>query len=118
MPHSHEPKPGWVIVGRAFLEAPGRHLTNIELGALPGVQAFRSRIADLRRMGWPISAGAYVKRGVYAYQLDRGWQPPYGWMLAHPPEHGDAEDAEDLAVEGALFDDASFSPPPASAIDA
>lgn len=61
--------PGWWIVLQAFLRAPGRKLTNIELGSLYGVQAFRSRIADLRRMGIDVTAGAFVRRGVYEYRL-------------------------------------------------
>lgn len=55
----------------AFLAAPSRTLTNIELGQLRGVQAFRSRISDLRRMGCAITEGAYVATGVYRYRLVR-----------------------------------------------
>lgn len=62
-------RPGWRIVLDAFLAAPGRTLTNIELGRLRGVQAFRSRISDLRRMGCDITEGTYVAAGCYRYRL-------------------------------------------------
>lgn len=62
-------RPGWRIILDAFLAAPDRTLTNIELGDVRGVQAFRSRISDLRAMGCDITEGTYVCQGVYRYRL-------------------------------------------------
>lgn len=114
-------KPGWVVVGKAFLEAPGRRLTNVELGALPGVQAFRSRISDLRRMGWPIGQASYVKRGVWSYQLERGWHPGPGWSVAHPPPACSHDASSAIAARhddggDALFNPDGFAERPASAL--
>lgn len=67
-PASPKPK-GWEIVLDAFLGAPDRTLTNHDLGALRGVQAFHQRISDLKRRGYVFTTGVRVARGRYAYQL-------------------------------------------------
>lgn len=61
--------PGWERVLSAFMAAPDRTLTNVELGQIPGVQAFHQRIQDARRYGYFITDGVLVKKGRYAYTL-------------------------------------------------
>lgn len=57
------------LILRAFLDAEGLVLTNVQLGQVRGVQAFRSRISDLRRRGFIIREGQKVGNGRYAYAL-------------------------------------------------
>lgn len=62
------------LVLAEFMGAPDRTLNNVQLGGIYGVQAFRSRIADLRRLGYVIPRGVKVAHGRYAYAL-LGTQP-------------------------------------------
>lgn len=121
-------RPGWRIVLDAFLAAPDRTLTNHELGDIRGVQAFRSRIADLRRMGCDITEGTYVARGKYRYRLV-SWPPCLvnGHDYVHPRGDGNCYDcgksplesenvaaAQDAAAEApdTLFDPEPGGPAP------
>jgi hypothetical protein len=90
-------RPGWMIVLRAFLAAPDRSLTNHELGALYGVQAFRSRISDLRAMGCDITQGTYIARGHYRYRLE-SWPP----ALLEDPGSDSASSSEAVKPEPAF----------------
>lgn len=71
MPHPTDPPrvPGWERVLNAFMAAPDRTLTNVQLGQVPGVQAFHQRIQDMRRYGYIVTDGVLVKKGRYAYTL-------------------------------------------------
>lgn len=60
---------GREIVLAAFLEAKDRTLTNHELGALRGVQAFHQRISDNKRRGYLFTQGVRVGDGHFAYRL-------------------------------------------------
>lgn len=60
---------GWELVRSAFLAAPDRTLTNVDLGAIRGVQAFHQRISDLKRRGYVFTQGVKVADGYYAYHL-------------------------------------------------
>jgi len=61
--------PGWERVLNAFMAAPDRTLTNVQLGQVPGVQAFHQRIQDMRRYGYIVTDGVLLKKGRYAYTL-------------------------------------------------
>jgi hypothetical protein len=62
-------KPGWERVLDAFMATPDRTLTNVQLGDVPGVQAFHQRITDMHRYGYVVTPGVLVKKGRYAYTL-------------------------------------------------
>jgi hypothetical protein len=74
------------IVLEAFRAAPGKRLTNIELGNLPGVQAFRSRISDLRAKGYNITEGKRLRQGVYEYRLIEGGRTALEGAAPSDPE--------------------------------
>lgn len=61
--------PGWRLVLDALIDAPNHTLTNAQLGALRGVQAFHQRLSDLKRRGWVLTPATRVGRGYYAYRL-------------------------------------------------
>lgn len=61
--------PGWRRVLDAFMFAKDKTLTNVELGRVPGVQAFHQRISDLGRKGYIITPAVKVAQGRYAYTL-------------------------------------------------
>jgi hypothetical protein len=61
--------PGWERVLDAFMAAPDRTLTNVELGQIPGVQAFHQRITDLEHLGYVLTKAVQLKPGYYAYAL-------------------------------------------------
>lgn len=61
--------PGWERVLDAFMSAPDRALTNVQLGRVPGVQAFHQRISDLERYGYVLTGAVKLKPGHYAYKL-------------------------------------------------
>lgn len=62
-------RPGWVVVLDAFMASSTRTLTNADLGALRGVQAWHQRISDLKRYGYLFTSGKKVANGYYAYRL-------------------------------------------------
>jgi len=98
--------PGWERVLNAFMAAPDRTLTNVQLGDVPGVQAFHQRIQDMRRYGYVVTEAVLVKKGRYAYTLvgvrgDEGVSD-----LRHadalPHLHDEAIDAAIRDAEGAI----------------
>ncbi len=111
---------GKEVLLRAFRETPGHELTNVELGRLymtGGPQAFRSRISDLRKMGYTITTGKYVRRGVFRYKLlnpDHEPQPRAGQSDLQRSPRAETEDEQPTdngrpeAADEKLFD---ISPP-------
>jgi hypothetical protein len=69
MTTSHPTRPAWVAVLDAFMAAPNRTLTNADLGAIHGVQAWHQRISDLKRYGYLFTGSKKVAQGYYAYRL-------------------------------------------------
>jgi hypothetical protein len=114
-----DPRPGWRIVLDAFLAARDHTLTNHELGDLRGVQAFRSRISDLRAMGCVITNGEYVAQGLYRYRLV-SWPPALGSGSPSSSEAPKSEQATIAAHQDRVAErpdppapDALFDAPPA-----
>lgn len=60
---------GWQRVLDALMAAPDRTLTNVQLGEVPGVQAFHQRLSDLGRHGYLLTPAVRVAPGRYAYTL-------------------------------------------------
>jgi hypothetical protein len=61
--------PGWRRILDAFMADPDRIVTNVELGQIPGVQAFHQRLSDLGRFGYVLTSAILLKPGRYAYAL-------------------------------------------------
>jgi hypothetical protein len=61
--------PGWHRVLDLFMADPQRTVTNVELGNLPGLQAWHQRVTDLKRRGYIITPSVLVGTGRYAYKL-------------------------------------------------
>jgi hypothetical protein len=88
--------PGWRLVLDALIGAPNHTLTNAQLGALRGVQAFHQRLSDLKRRGWVLTPATRVGRGYYAYRL-------VGFMVGSEAEADAAQyPAEATALPEAL----------------
>jgi hypothetical protein len=79
--------PGWQRVHDAFISAPDRTLTNFELGAVPGVQAFHQRLSDLTRFGYVLTPAVKLAPGYYAYTLV-GVKPDLARPDGKAPHHG------------------------------
>lgn len=82
-------KPGWQRVLDAFLEAPGRKLTNVQLGNIIGVQAWHQRITDLRKKGYQIDLHRLAQRdrtgADFVYTLVALPSSPRGPRETHQP---------------------------------
>lgn len=101
--------PGWERVLNAFMADPDRILTNVELGQVPGVQAFHQRISDMTRYGYVLTAAVKLSRGHYAYALLGVSTTGTRWSFPYPRPHADrlpivADDHETYAatVEAAV----------------
>lgn len=82
--------PGWERVLDAFMAAPDRILTNVQLAAVPGVQAFHQRLTDLGNYGYQITAAIKLAPGRYAYALLGINRGDAGWPFSYPRPHADA----------------------------
>lgn len=80
--------PGWRRVLDAFMADPDRIVTNVELGQIPGVQAFHQRISDLGRFGYVLTSAIQLKPGRYAYALV-GIAPDGAWSFSGPRPYAD-----------------------------
>lgn len=81
--------PGWERVLDAFMADPDRILTNVQLGQIPGVQAFHQRISDLTHYGYVLTSAVQLKPGYYAYAL-LGVSASATWTRRRPRPHADA----------------------------
>jgi hypothetical protein len=83
--------PGWERVLNAFMADPDRILTNVQLGQIPGVQAFHQRTTDLVNYGYVLTPAVKLPagNGHYAYALV-GVDPRAGrWPFRHARPHAD-----------------------------
>jgi hypothetical protein len=81
--------PGWERVLDAFMSDPDRIRTNVELGQVPGVQAFHQRISDLTRLGYVLTSAVKLTNGRFAYALLGIAQSPGAWPHKRPRPYGD-----------------------------
>jgi hypothetical protein len=82
--------PGWERVLNAFMADPDRIRTNVELGQVPGVQAFHQRISDLTRYGYVLTSAVKLGgNGRYAYALLGVAASPGAWPHSYPRPYAD-----------------------------
>lgn len=114
--------PGWRLVLDAFMAAPDRTLTNAELGAVRGVQAWHQRISDLGKKGYVVTEAVRIGTGYFAYALvgvrgDTGTDLPHADDVPHL-SGGAVEAEQKKAVERIEANAEDLLKRPAGLVDA